>query len=164
MILCSHNTVLINRRIEDVYQFVAVNFFENYQRWSPEVSELEQLTSGEMRAGVTGRQVRYDHGYRTEAYFRVTEMNPLRELRFASMSKPKFIVGYLFEPVADATRLTFEFELKLPLLMLPLHSLIEDVVEQGGRRVVTNLQALMELDADASTSGTACNQAPGWGM
>jgi hypothetical protein len=78
--LCFHNSVLINRSIEDVYRFIAVDFFENYQKWSPEVCELEQLTCGEMRVGVTGRQVRYDRGYRSEAYFRVTAMMPLRDL------------------------------------------------------------------------------------
>jgi hypothetical protein len=159
--LCSHNTVLINRRIEDVYQFIAVDFFENYQKWSPEVCELEQLSSGEMRVGVTGRQVRYDRGYRSEAYFRVTEMMPLRELRFTSLSKPEFDVCYLFEPAAAATRLTFNFQLSPPLLMLPLHGLIEDVIEQGGRRVITNLQTLLETDVDALTAGATYGQTPG---
>jgi len=159
--LCSHNTVLINRSIEDVYDFIAVGFFENYQKWSPEVCELEQLTCGEMRVGVTGRQVRYDRGYRSEAYFRVTAMRPLRELRFTSLSKPDFDVCYLFEPAAAATRLTFDFQLRAPLMMLPLHSLIEDIIEQGGRRVVTNLQTLLETDAAAVTAGAAYGQAPG---
>ena len=159
--LCSQNSVLINRCVEDVYRFIAVDFFENYQKWSPEVCELEQLTCGEMRVGVTGRQVRYDHGYRSEAYFRVTVMMPLRELRFTSLSKPEFDVCYLFEPVAAATRLTFNFQLKPPLLMLPLHGVIEDVVKRGGRRVVTNLQTLLETDKDALTAASVHKQAPG---
>jgi len=150
--LYSHNSVLINSRIEDVYQFIAVDFFDNYQKWSPEVSELEKLTSGEMRVGVTGRQVRYDLGYRSEAFFRVTQFMPMRELRFISLSKPEFDVCYLFEPVDVATRLIFNFQLTPPLLMLPLHSYIHDILKQGGRHVVTNLKTLLETDVDALTT------------
>lgn len=159
--LCSHNCVLINRRIEDVYQFIALDFFDNYQKWSPEVCELEKLTTGEMRVGVTGRQVRYDQGYRSEAFFRVTQLTPLRELRFASLSKPDFGVCYQFEPVDAATRLTFDFQLKPPLLMLPLRSRIHDIVEQGGSRVVTNLQALLETAVGDPTAGVVHGPAPG---
>jgi len=146
--LCSNNSILINRSIEDVYQYVVLDFFDNYQKWCPEVSELEKLTHGDMRVGVTGRQVRYDHGYRSEAYFRVTQMVPLRELRFASLSKPDFDVKYLLQVEAAATRVTFDFKLEPPLLMLPLRGRLHDIIRQGGRRVVNNLQKLLETDTD----------------
>lgn len=158
--LYSRNSVLINSCIEDVYQFIAVDFFDNYQKWSPEVCELEKLTSGEMRVGVTGRQVRYDLGYRSEAYFRVTQFKPLRELRFTSLSKPEFGVHYLFEPVHAATRLTFNFQLRPPLLMLPLQRRIHDIIEQGGTHVVTNLKTLLETDVDALKASAAQGPAP----
>ncbi|MGB5601998.1 MAG: SRPBCC family protein, partial [Gammaproteobacteria bacterium] len=145
-LLRSHNNIMIKRKVEDVYQFVAVDFFQNYRKWSPEVSELEQITRGAMRVGVTGRQVRYDLGYRSEATFRVTRLLPLRELRFASLSIPEFDVCYRFEPVTDATRLSFEFQLRLPLLMLPLQSRVDDIIKRGGNGVVNNLQALLEAD------------------
>lgn len=144
--LRSHNSIVIKRSIEDVYQFVAVDFFANYQKWSPEVCELEQLTGGRMRVGVTGRQVRRDHGYLSEAYFRVTQMTPLRDLHFSSLSEPCFDVRYLFEPVAGATRLTFDFELTPSLAMLPFQSLVQNAVTQGGRRTVANLQTILQSD------------------
>ena len=143
-LLSSHNSVVINRTVDDVYQFVAVDFFRNYRKWCPEVSELEQITHGAMRVGVTGRQVRYDMGYRSEATFRVTRLMPMRELQFASLTKPEFGVCYRFEPVMSKTRLRFNFRLKLPLYMLPMQQHVEDVVSKGGSRVVTNLQALLD--------------------
>ena len=158
--LYSHNSVLINNCIEDVYRFIAVDFFDNYQKWSPEVCELEKLTSGEMRVGVTGRQVRCDLGYRSEAFFRVTRFMPLRELSFSSLSKPEFGVSYLFEPANAATRLIFDFQLKPPLLMLPLHSRIHDIIKQSGGQVVTNLKALLETKADALTACAAQGPVP----
>ena len=143
-LLHSQNSVVINRKIEDVYQYVAVDFFRNYRKWCPEVSELEQITHGVMRVGMTGRQVRYDMGYRSEATFRVTRMMPMRELRFASLTKPEFGVCYRFEPLTGKTRLSFDFQLKLPFYMLPMQQHVEDAVNKGGNRVVSNLQVLLD--------------------
>ena len=142
-LLHSHHSTVIRRSVEDVYQFVAIDFFRNYQKWSPEVSELEQITTGAMRVGVTGRQVRYDRGYRSEATFRVTRMTPLRELRFVSLTKPEFGVCYRFEPTDTDTRISFEFKLRLPLFMLPLRERVAETVEQGGGRVVSNIRRLL---------------------
>ena len=149
--LSSYNSILISRKIDDVYQFIALDFFDNYPRWSPEVYELEKLTSGDMRVGIIGRQVRYDSGYRSEAHFRVTHLDPFRELRFVSMSKPYFDVRYLFRSAASGTRLTFDFQLELPLFMLPLRSRIAGSVKRGGERVVCNLKKILEINADVST-------------
>jgi len=140
----SHHRTMIHRSIVDVYQFVAVDFFQNYRRWSPEVSDLEQITAGAMRVGVTGRQVRHDQGYRSEATFRVTRMTPLHELRFASITKPEFDVCYRFEPVSSITRIHFDFRLKLPLVMLPLAERIATIVDQSGSHVVGNIRALLD--------------------
>ena len=150
--LQTENSILIRRRIEDVYQFVATDFFETYPRWSPQVSELEKLSSGPMRVGVVGRQVRSDGGYRSEARFQVTHFTPLLELRFASMTKPGFEVHYRFEPVACDTRLTFNFNLELPFLIRPLRHRVGEVVKRGGSCVLHNLKILLEtapaLDGD----------------
>lgn len=157
--LRTHNSILMHRGIQDVYRFVAVDFFDNYRKWSPEVRELKKLTSGQMRVGVTGRQVRYDGGYRSEALFEVTRFVPLLELRFISLSKPKFEVAYLFEQVASNTRLTFDFQLELPFFMQPLHGRIGDSVGRGGRRVVCNLKELLETNAVARASEINGNEA-----
>ncbi len=142
-LLQSHHHIVIHRSIEDVYQFVAVDFFHNYRKWAPEVSELQQTSAGAMRVGITGRQVRVDQGYRSEAVFRVTRMTELRELRFASISRPEFDVCYRFEPLASDTRISFDFKLKLPLMMLPFRDRVAQFVEQGGSRVVSNIRELL---------------------
>jgi hypothetical protein len=93
---------------------------------------------------MTGRQVRHDHGYRSEATFRVTRITPLHELRFASITKPEFDVCYCFESVSSNTRIHFDFRLRLPLAMLPLHERIASIIDQSGSRVVGNLRALLD--------------------
>lgn len=160
--LDTENTILIRRRVEDVYRYVATDFFDNYPKWSPEVSELEKLSTGSMRAGVTGRQVRLDGGYRSEALFQVTHYTPCKELRFASLTKPYFEVCYLFESVAADTRLTFSFKLELPMLLRPLRSRIGATVERGGGRVVKNLKGLLEkVDGVGSAERGAIARLPG---
>ena len=158
--LCFHNSVLIHRDIEDVYRYIAVDFFDNYQRWCPEVCELEKVTPGDMQVGIIGRQVRCDHGYRSEAYFKVTRLEPQREIHFASLSKPDFNVCYRFEPVAMATQVTFEFKIKPPLMGLPFRGRMREAMQQGGERVVANLQTLLEAGADVSMAGTVQVAAP----
>ena len=147
MLRASHS-IMIERDIEDVYRFVALDFFENYPKWSPEVLELEQLTPGAMRVGVCARQVRFEHGYRYEARFRVASMLPLRELRFTGLSKPEFEACYRFEPEGAFTRLTFEFQLQPTLVMRPFRKRIRAVLEQGCAGVVGNLRAMLEADDD----------------
>lgn len=160
MLFTRHN-ILIKRSIEDVYRFVALEFFANYPKWSPEVLELEQLTPGAMRVGVSGRQVRRDNGYRYEAHFRVTRMLPSRELRFISTSKPDFEVCYCFEPEEGFTRLAFDFRIEPTLVMLPFRDRIRGIIELGGERVVGNLRSLLEASSDESISGTAPGTTPG---
>jgi hypothetical protein len=68
----------------------------------------------------------------------------LRELRFSSVSGPDFDVCYRFEPAATDTRVSFEFRLRLPVVMFPLRERVANTVEHGSRRVVANLQTLLD--------------------
>jgi len=144
----TESSILVRRPVEAVFLFVAVDFFSNYRKWSPEVTELEKISAGPMGLGTTGRQVRFDAGKRTEVRFRVTCYQSNRRLSFASISKPHFRVDYVFEPVAAGTRLTFRFELNPALYMLPFGRIIRDTVERGGQRVVSNLKAILETDRE----------------
>jgi hypothetical protein len=38
-------SILINKPVDNVFNFIAVDFFNNYPRWSPEVQELELLSA-----------------------------------------------------------------------------------------------------------------------
>jgi hypothetical protein len=146
----SHHSVLIRRGLEDVFRYVATDFFDNYPKWSPEVCELEKLTTGQMAVGVKARQVRLDAVYRSEALFRVTEFERGRILRFTSLSQPRFEVCYRFERVDVDTRLSFDFRTDLPLYLLPVRGYLEKIIRQGGRRVVSNLKTLLEAEAEVA--------------
>jgi hypothetical protein len=142
-------SVLIERPVEDVFRFVAVDFFDNYRKWSPEVAKLEKTSLGPIGIGTTGRQVRYDAGRRSDTRFRVNRYVAQRRLSFVSLGKPHYRVDYRFEPAADGTRLTFAFEVVPALHMLPFRGLIGETLERGGQRVVASLKVLLEAGSQS---------------
>lgn len=138
----------IARPTATVYDFVVVQFFANYPRWSPEVVELEPLGPAHVEPGTRGRQVRVDQGRRSETIFRVTELEPCRRVVFDGEKEARFAIRYAFEPLGEqACRLHLEFELKrLELYMRPFQKLIRLAIEQGTRRTVSNIKGLVERE------------------
>ncbi len=140
-------SILITQPVERVFDFVAVKFFENYPKWSPEVVELKAATSPPVRVGTTGWQVRVDQGRRTESTFRVSALEKGQRIEFQGTSSP-FVIVYRFVPLGgDSTRLTFAFQLsRLDLFMRPFEKLIRLAVQEGAERVVHNIKGLIEVD------------------
>ena len=139
-------STLIARPAEQVFNFIAVDFFKNYQRWSPEVVSLESKSQGPVRVGTTCRQVRIDQGRRTESTFRVSRFEPGKHVEFEGTSNP-FRASYELAPTADKTRLTFTFELsRLELFMRPFEKLIRIAMAEGAEKVVRNIKRLIETE------------------
>lgn len=136
----------IARTAGEVFDFVALGFFEHYRRWSPEVVSLTQTSPGPIRVGTTARQVRVDFGRRTEASFRVSALEPGRRIEFQGMSTP-FHVAYWFADRPGGMQLGFRFELaRLELYLRPFEGLIRRVADEGAVRVVGNIKALIEAE------------------
>lgn len=138
----------IERPVTTVFEFVAVEFFDNYPRWSPEVRELEPLDGNAVQAGMRARQVRVDRGRRSETVFRVTNVEPCRRVRFEGIDRPAFAIEYAFEPVGpDRCRLDFTFELRrLEMYMRPFERLIRRAVHEGSENAVANIKQLIERE------------------
>lgn len=136
----------IARPVATVFGFVIDGFLDNYPRWSPEVEALESLDAGGLTVGAAMRQVRVDHGRRTETTFEVAELVRDRHAVFAGTSHP-FRARYDFEPVADGTELRFTFELiRIRPVWRPFERLIRAAVERGVRDVPANIKALVETE------------------
>jgi hypothetical protein len=135
--------IVIHRPVQAVYRFVAEEFFRNYPRWSPEVAELEALSSGPIGVGSQGRQVRTDLGRSLEATFRVRRLEPGRSIAFEGISEP-FSIDYRLEPQGDATRLSFRIQLRAKRLIGPLEKVAALAVRAGAERVVRNIRDLLE--------------------
>lgn len=140
-------TTVIKKPVDEVFHFISDEFFANYPKWSPEVVELRCLSEGPLRLGTLARQVRVDHGHRTESTFRVTDYQPNKRLCFSGVSSPYRCV-YDFEQKTmptPSTQVAFTFELsELELFMRPFEKLIRVAVQDGAERTVKNLKGLLE--------------------
>lgn len=141
-------SISIHSPPDRVFDFIGVDFFTNYPKWSPEVIELERLTDGPMQLGTVARQVRIDQGHRSQSKFRVTKFEPGRCLSFTGLSDPYRCTYDLQKLNSDnTTRLTFTFELlEILLFMRPFEKLIRVVVQDGAERTARNLKRLIEAE------------------
>ena len=130
-----------------IFDFIGVNFFSNYPRWSPEVVELEKLSDGEIAVGTLGRQVRNDQRRRLESKFEVTKFEVARSVVFEGVPDPfrcTFVIRSIDAKVK--TSLTFTFEgLELRPYMRPFEKLIRRVVQDGAVRTTRNIKHLIEF-------------------
>jgi len=139
-------SVSISSTPEEVFEFIGVNFFTNYPKWSPEVVKLERLTDGPVQLRTLARQVRVDQGRRSESKFRVTKFESCKCICFAGVSDP-YRCTYNLQPLApdNTTRLTFTFELlELQPFVRPFEKLVRVAVRDGAERTASNIKRLIE--------------------
>ena len=139
-------SILIEAPPDDVFRYLGDDFFRNYPKWSPEVQELECLGDGPVKLGTMARQVRLDHGQRSESTFRITIHEPPRRLAFAGVVEP-YRCLYELRPQrsGDVTELTFTFELlELKVFMRPFEQLIRVAIKDGAGTTVKNIKQLVE--------------------
>lgn len=140
--------VEVARPPETVFGFVVHDFFDNYPRWSPEVVELESLDGAAVSLGGRARQVRVDHGRRSETLVRVTALSEPHHVEFASEHAPWFRIRFDFAAVdASTTAVVFTFELtRLELYMRPFQRLIRRAIDNGAQRSMAELKRLIETE------------------
>ncbi len=140
-------TTDIARPVDTVFGFVVTEFFANYPRWSPEVTLLEPLDDVPLQVGAQARQVRVDHGRRSDTVVQVVALEPGRHVTFASHGSPAFTSTFEFSDRARSTTLTFRFELaELKLYMRPFESFIRRAIQDGAERTVANIRELIEAE------------------
>ncbi len=140
--------VEIARPVETVFGFVVHDFFHNYPRWSPEVVELEALDGAAVGPGSRARQVRVDHGRRSETLVRVTAFAAPYHVEFTSEHSPWFRIRFDFDTVGTATTVVaFTFELtRIELYMRPFQGLIRRAIDNGAQRSMAELKRLIETE------------------
>ena len=140
-------SVLINLARDHLFDFVGHSFFKNYPNWSPEVVKLELIKGETMGLGTLMRQVRIDHGHKSESTFTVSEFDPPRKISFVGVSNAYRCI-YEFEEDGtrpEATQLTFTFEFpELELMLRPFEKLVRVAVQEGANRTARNIQGLIE--------------------
>lgn len=138
----------------ELFQYLGESLFENYPKWSPEVKELEQISSGPVKQGTEGRQVRVDQGRRTESRFRISAYEPGVRLTLVGISDP-FRCTYELQAInpEQSTKLTFSFELlEILAIMRPFEGLVRVAIKDGAERTVQNIKRLVEAEKTAQAS------------
>lgn len=126
------------------YEIIGYQFFENYQKWCPQVVELEQLTLPPIGVGAKGRQVTRDRGIDSESVFEVSQFAPREVFEISGTSEP-FRSSYEFKEENGATRVVFTFELKeIELVMRPFQKLIRTALQDGAIQTIENIKRLLE--------------------
>jgi uncharacterized membrane protein len=103
---------VIDRPVEQVFDFVARRHVQNHPRWDPDI-ELEQISEGSIGVGTMIRRRNKRSGTPVDGTMEVTEFEPDRAFATLIHDGPVEIRGRMtFEPVGEAqTRLTIFFEM-----------------------------------------------------
>lgn len=138
-------SVEINKPVSYVYSFIGEKFFDNYPKWTPEVSEFKPLTGKDMHVGAKAKQVRLEQGQVVETVFEVSELDPPQKVTLSGLDTP-FRNTYQLSDAKkkNATKLEFCFEiLELEIFMRPFEKLIRMAIEEGAENTVTNIKNLL---------------------
>ena len=147
--ISARSKITIRQPVSKVYEFVVIDFFKNYPRWSPEVVELEPLGAKNIALGVRGRQIRVDQGRKSETRFQVTELIDKKRAVFDGDLQAKFAIRYNFESIGDEESVLFlEFELKkVDFFMMPFQKLIQLAIQDGVDRTLRNIKRLVDSES-----------------
>lgn len=135
---------LTSKSPKEAFDFVAVNYFKNHQKFDPEIHGMINHTEGPVGKGSKGSEVRKFAGKRILLDFEVTDFKPLKFFAFANTSGPLYLErSYSFEPTSEGAKVTFVFDTRprnlLGKLAFPLLS------KTMRKNLSKNIQTLSEL-------------------
>lgn len=138
-------SIVIKANSEEVFNFVAENFFLNYSKWAPEVVELEPLDGNKVFVGAKGRQVREDNDSLVESIFELIEYSQYSVFILQGLNSPYKHTYVIESEDKDAqTRLTFKFDLlEIEIFMRPFEKLIRVAIEDGAENTVEKIRDLI---------------------
>ena len=138
-------SVSIGQRAEEVFRFIADQFFENYPKWSPDVVELEPLDGVPLRKGSRVRQVRLENEEPVTSTFEVLEFEKSDLFSFQGIDMPYKQIYRIESLGPTETNVTFRFELlEVELFMRPFVKLLRSAISEGVETTVMTLTSLLE--------------------
>jgi len=143
--IAAEMTATVRQDQTKVFEFIADNFHENYQRWMTDVVELEPLDGVPLRKGSRVRQVRLENEEPVTSTFEVVEFEKSDLFSFQGIDMPYKQI-YRIESLGPAeTNVTFRFELlEVELFMRPFVKLLRSAISEGVETTVLTLTSLLE--------------------
>lgn len=134
----------VSKSPKDVFDYIAVNYFENHQKFDPEIHGMINHTDGAVKKGTKGSEIRKVAGRQIMLDFEVTDFEPLKLFAFKNTSGPLYLErSYSLEAVSSGTKVTFVFDARprnlLAKLAFPLLS------KSMRKNVSKNIQSLKTL-------------------
>jgi hypothetical protein len=136
----------VARSSDQVFSYVATEFFDHHRLWDPAIVELTKLSEDPVGVGTRGREVR-SFGGRQVADFKVTTFEPNSRFAFTNTSGGFWLDrAFIFEAqTAPSTRVTFTFVMRprqFPLTLLA--PLLRGTIERQVRTNVARLERLLD--------------------
>jgi len=136
-------SIIIDRPVEKVFTYITE--YRNAPRWQPAILETRVTPEGPSQAGMRVTEVRTFIGHRIESTYKITELEPDVQVSFESMSGPFPYHGNIFfEPVDDATQLTYELEIEAKGFFKLAGSMLADNIKQEVETSLGLLKRLLE--------------------
>lgn len=134
---------IVNLQQQAVFDFIAKNFHENYQKWMPDVIELEFLDDVPVGKGDKVRQVKLENNEKITSVFEVTACDPCDCFVLEGKDMPYRQI-YRTEALSPTeTKVYFRFEvLEVEFFMRPFIKLIRVAVVEG---IESTLETLADL-------------------
>jgi len=134
----AHATILVRRRPDEVFAFVADA--RNQWRWQPTLMRIEDFPHAAVQVGASWLEVRNFNGRARNLRITVTEYRSPAALGFTGDGGGIVVQGrFTFEPVGDATRVTQHMDFRGRRLMMLLAPLI---ARRSGDEMQDNLERL----------------------
>lgn len=143
--IAAEMTATVHQDQVKVFEFIADNFHENYQRWMTDVVELEPLDGVPLKKGSRVRQVRLENEEPVTSTFEVLEFEKSDLFSFQGIDMPYKQIYRIESLGPSETNVTFRFELlEVELFMRPFVKLLRSAISEGVETTVMTLTSLLE--------------------
>lgn len=140
----AESTATVPLEQDKVFDFIANQFHQNYQKWMPDVVELEPLDGVPVTVGSKLRQIRLENDDRITSMFEITALEPCHQFSFEGLDQPYRQTYQMNAGDASTTHVTFRFELlEVEILMRPFVKLIRAAMVEGVESTVETLNQLL---------------------
>jgi hypothetical protein len=146
----NEKVIIINRPIQEVFAYVSEA--GNGPQWQSALVETRRLTGGPLGIGTQYAGLRKFMGRNVESVMEYTGYELNKKIVFKSISGSPFVQTYLFEPVAEGTRLTSRLELETSGLMGLAKPLIASGVEREVDESFEILKKVLESRVEPASS------------
>jgi carbon monoxide dehydrogenase subunit G len=134
--------ISISKPIDEVFKFVAEDFFKTYHLWaSPKIVNVKQLSDGPVDRDTKGRVTL---SKKQEAEFQVTEFSLNEKLEFSYTSLRKYKAAFKFEPANNTTVLYFASDLEYEGLKKLFKAVAVKSDKNNNQQILENIKTLLE--------------------